>query len=197
MSFKDHFSEHSSSYAKYRLSYPLELFEYLASRSPSRRMAWDCAAGTGQATQGLAPLFDRVIATDASREQIANARPLENVVYRVSPAERTDIPSDSIDLITVAQAVHWFDFDRFFGEAKRVGRKGAIIAVWATGTNRVSDEVDRVVKHLYSDIVGRYWPKESIYWKRTTGPSHFRSRSCRLPSSSSGRNTRWKTTCTI
>ena len=100
--------------------YPQKLFDYLGSIAPSRQLAWDCGTGNGQAAVGLASVFDRVIATDASEKQIANAQSHESVDYRVAPAENSGIESATIDLIMVAQALHWFDLDRFYAEARRV-----------------------------------------------------------------------------
>ena len=116
MTFKDHFSKQSADYAKFRPRYPQELFEYLASISPTRHLAWDCATGNGQAAVGLASVFDRVIATDASEKQIANAQRHERVEYRVALAEESKLKSTSVDLIMVAQALHWLDFPRFYDE---------------------------------------------------------------------------------
>src|SRR5215475_11590766 len=120
MGFKDHFSRQAANYAKFRPRYRRELFDYLASIAPGRELAWDCGTGNGQAAVGLASVFDRVIATDASKKQIANAEPHNRVEYHVAPAENSGIPSGTIDLIMVAQALHWFDLDRFYGQAGRV-----------------------------------------------------------------------------
>src|ERR1043166_2300026 len=120
MTFKDHFSAQASDYAKFRPGYPSELFEYLGSVAPSRTLAWDCATGNGQAALELAEVFDRVIATDASEKQIANAQPDARVEYRVAPAENSGLESGTVDLIMVAQALHWFDLPRFYDEARRV-----------------------------------------------------------------------------
>src|SRR6266567_773788 len=120
MSFKDYFSSQAADYAKFRPTYPQELFDYLGSIAPTRKLAWDCGTGNGQAAVGLASLFDRVIATDASEKQIANAQSHKIVEYRVAPAENSGIGSGTIDLIMVAQALHWFDLDRFYAAARRV-----------------------------------------------------------------------------
>ena len=109
MSFKDHFSKQAAVYSKFRPRYPQELFDYLGSIALSRQVAWDCGTGNGQAAVGLASVFDRVIATDASEKQIANAQSHERVDYRVASAENSGIGSETIDLIMVAQALHWFD----------------------------------------------------------------------------------------
>ena len=116
MSFKDHFSKQAAAYAKFRPRYPQKLFEYLGSIAPSRELAWDCGTGNGQAAVGLASAFDRIIATDASEKQIANAQSYERIEYRVAAAENSGIGSKPIDLIMVAQALHWFDLDRFYAE---------------------------------------------------------------------------------
>jgi ubiquinone/menaquinone biosynthesis C-methylase UbiE len=112
--FKDHFSKQAADYAKFRPTYPQELFDYLGKIAPTRQLAWDCGTGNGQAAAGLATVFDHVIATDASAKQIGNAQSHERVEYRIAPAENSDIKSGTVDLIMVAQAVHWFDLDRFY-----------------------------------------------------------------------------------
>ena len=109
MTFKDHFSKQAAGYAKFRPRYPQKLFEYLGRVAPSRQLAWDCGTGNGQAAVGLASLFDRVMATDASEKQISNAQAHQRVNYRVAPAEESGIQSGTVDLITVTQALHWFD----------------------------------------------------------------------------------------
>jgi ubiquinone/menaquinone biosynthesis C-methylase UbiE len=115
VSFKDHFSKQAVDYAKFRPRYPQQLFQYLRSIAPSRELAWDCGTGNGQAAVGLSSVFGRVIATDASEKQIANAQSHERVEYRIAPAENSGIGSETIDLITVAQALHgsiWTSFTR-------------------------------------------------------------------------------------
>src|SRR5206468_12465773 len=120
MTFKDHFSRQAADYAKFRPGYPQELFDYLGSIAPSHQLAWDCGTGNGQAAVGLASVFDHVIATDASEKKIANAQPDERVEYRVASAEESGLESGTIDLIMVAQALHWFDLPRFYEEVPRV-----------------------------------------------------------------------------
>ena len=118
VAFKDHFSKQAADYAKFRPRYPQKLFDYLGSIAPSRELAWDCGTGNGQAAVGLATVFDHVIATDASEKQIENAQSHERVEYLVAPAENSGIKSGTVDLIMVAQAVHWFDLNRFYAEAR-------------------------------------------------------------------------------
>jgi hypothetical protein len=158
--FSDHFSAASGDYARYRPDYPDRLFAYLADRAPGRRRAWDCATGNGQAAKALARHFGEVIATDASQQQIASARPHRRVVYRVAAAEDSGLPAESVELITVAQALHWFDRPRFWPEAKRVLVARGVIAAWCYDLLSIGPAVDAVVGRLYRDIVGPYWPPE-------------------------------------
>lgn len=160
MKFKDYFSTHSVNYAKYRPRYPEALFEYLASLCRERTAAWDCATGNGQAAESLSAFFDRVIATDASKSQIENAARRENIIYKVAAAEESEIDSHSIDLVAVAQALHWFELDSFYGEAKRVLKPSGVIAVWMYNLLSVSPEIDLIVNRYYSETVGAYWPAE-------------------------------------
>ena len=127
MSFKDHFSKQAASYAKFRPRYPQKLFEYLGRIAPSRQLAWDCGTGNGQAAVGLASLFDRVMATDASEKQISNAQAHQRVNYRVAPSDESGIQSGTVDLITVTQALHWFDQNRFYTEARRVLKSDGVL----------------------------------------------------------------------
>lgn len=158
--FLDHFSGHASDYARHRPDYPDPLFDYLASASPGRRCAWDCATGNGQAALALAGRFERVVATDASERQIAEAARDSRVEYRVAPAESSGLPGRSVDLLTVAQALHWFDRDRFWREASRVLVPNGVIAVWAYDLLDVSPPVDAAVRRLAREIVGSWWPPE-------------------------------------
>ncbi len=159
--FHDHFSGVASRYADFRPRYPAALFDYLAMLAPADVVVWDCACGNGQATLDLAARFEKVIATDASREQIASAAPHPKIAYRVAPAEVSGLPDHSVGLVTVAQAVHWFDFDRFYAEVQRVLRPNGIIAIWAYGLNAVEGEpANQLVQAFYADTVGPYWPPQ-------------------------------------
>jgi Methylase involved in ubiquinone/menaquinone biosynthesis len=158
MSFKDHFSAHARDYARYRPTYPGELFAWLSQIAPQHTYAWDCATGNGQAAVGLAAYFDSVIATDASSDQLRNAEPHPRIVYRIAPAERSGLKTGSIDLIAVAQALHWLDLPRFFAEANRVMRPAGVLAAWAYKVVRITPEIDRVIGDFYTRIVGPFWP---------------------------------------
>jgi ubiquinone/menaquinone biosynthesis C-methylase UbiE len=159
--FHDHFSAVAGRYAEFRPRYPKELFDYLAELAPGQSLAWDCAAGNGQATTDLAARFERIIATDASAEQLAAAQPMPNVEYRVATAEQSGLPDHCANLVTVAQALHWFDLDRFYAEVRRVLRPGGVLAVWAYGIDEVEGSaIDEIVQDFYSNIVGSFWPPE-------------------------------------
>jgi SAM-dependent methyltransferase len=160
MQFKDYFSGHATDYAKYRPRYPAALFEYLASLTPQHERAWDCATGNGQAAFGLASFFEQVIATDASEAQLRSAPRHEKISYRLATAGRTDIESRSVDLVTVAQALHWFDLEAFYAEVRRVLKPSGVLAVWAYNLLEIAPEIDAKLKEFYSETVGPYWPPE-------------------------------------
>jgi len=162
--FHDHFSNVASRYADFRPCYPPALFDHLATLIPANSTVWDCACGNGQASVDLAARFHRVIATDASKDQIASATPSEKIEYRVATAEQSGLADHSVNMITVAQALHWFNFDHFYAEVKRVLNPGGVIAVWAYGINTVEGkEVNDLVQHYYSEVLGPYWPPERKY----------------------------------
>jgi len=160
MTFSDHFSLGSAEYAKFRPHYPDALFDFLAASAPARNDAWDAGTGSGQAAVDLARWFGNVVATDASKRQIELATPHPRVSYRVESAERSGLAPSSIDLVAVAQAVHWFDRLRFWGEVRRVLRPNGVIAVWTYVLFEIAPAVDEIVRHFYSRIVGPYWPPE-------------------------------------
>lgn len=159
-SWKDHFSHASDDYRRWRPRYPDELFAWLASEAPSRTLAWDCGTGNGQAAVGLARFFQRVLASDASAAQIAEAEESANVRYVVAPAERSPLEDDSADAVTVAQALHWFDVPRFHDEVRRVLRPGGVVAEWGYGLADVDDAVDAVLQRFANVTVGPHWPPE-------------------------------------
>lgn len=160
LTFRDLFSGGSGAYAAFRPAYPRALFEFLAGLTARRARAWDCATGSGQAATALAEWYERVDATDASAAQIASAAPHDRVLYRTAPAEASGLPDASIDLVTVAQALHWLDRDRFFAEARRVLAPGGVLAVWSYALARVTPAVDTVVETLYRETLGPDWLPE-------------------------------------
>lgn len=161
--FEDYFSGHSDTYARYRPRYPSELFAYLASITPDHALAWDCATGNGQAALELTQFFQHVIATDASAEQLAHAFVHDQIEYRQEVAEETDLDSGSIDLVTVAVAVHWFDQAHFHEEVKRVLKPGGVLAVWTYYAPIITPELDKLLDHLNNQILKAYWPDKIHY----------------------------------
>ncbi|OHE81407.1 MAG: SAM-dependent methyltransferase [Verrucomicrobia bacterium RIFCSPLOWO2_12_FULL_64_8] len=159
--FQDHFSGVAGNYAQFRPRYPAQLFDFLRSAAPRAGRVWDCACGSGQATRDLAERFAAVTATDASVGQIAAATPHPRVTYRVAPAETSGLPDHSFDLVTVAQALHWFDLDRFYAEVRRVLAPDGVLAAWSYGFHQLGDEaIDRAARDFYENVVGPYWPPE-------------------------------------
>ncbi len=160
MTTKDLFSQHAKSYATFRPTYPMDLFEFIYSHCKSYEVAWDCATGNGQAAKELASRFKKVYATDISEKQLENAAQRDNIIYSVSQAERTSFPANSFDLITVAQAVHWINFDSFYPEVVRVAKPNAVLAVWGYSLLSINPVIDEVLNDFYVRVVGSYWDKE-------------------------------------
>lgn len=158
--FQDHFSERAAGYASYRPHYPPELATWLADVAPARSLAWDAACGSGQLSTLLGEHFQKVVATDASAAQIAQAVKHPNVEYRVEPAESTSLADRSADLITVAQAAHWLALPAFYLEARRVARPGAAVALVAYERTRIHPEIDAIVERFYAGDLDRWWPPE-------------------------------------
>lgn len=161
--FKDHFSIAAQSYAGHRPGYPAELFAWLASLTQDHELAWDCATGNGQAALGVARHYRQVVASDASAAQIANRRAHASVDYLVATAERSALRERCCDLVTVAQAAHWFDFEPFHDEVRRVLERHGVIAVWTYETFRIDAALDALLDHFYHDVVGPHWPPERRY----------------------------------
>ena len=158
---KDLFSSQSDAYARFRPTYPEELIEYITSFCTEKETAWDCATGNGQAAALLSPYFKKVIATDISKGQIEKAIQKENIEYNVCSAETTQFKENTFDLITVAQAYHWLQWESFRNEAIRVCKNGAVIAVWMYNLPSTGDNaVDNLLKDFYTNIAGPYWDKE-------------------------------------
>jgi SAM-dependent methyltransferase len=158
--WKDHFSGHAADYSAYRPGYPQSLIDFLASVAPATETVLDCGCGGGQLSIPLTSRFDRVIATDASPQQIAHAEAHPRVEYRTATAEASGLQDASVDLVTVAQAAHWFDLDAFYAEARRILKPDGVLALITYGIHHVAPDIDRVVGHFYSEIVGPYWPPE-------------------------------------
>jgi SAM-dependent methyltransferase len=171
--FSDHYSSVATSYARFRPRYPPALFAWLAENCPRRELAWDCATGNGQAALALAAHFVRVVASDASAAQIACAEAHPRVTRRVALAEAPALPAASVDLVTVAQALHWFDLESFWREVAQVLRPPGLVAIWCYQLFSCSPEVDRVIARFYREIVGAYWPPERAILERGYGDVAF------------------------
>ncbi|NID10271.1 class I SAM-dependent methyltransferase [Fibrivirga algicola] len=153
----DRFSGHAADYARYRIDYPDEVYDYVLTYVPGRQRAWDCATGNGQVAAALARLFEHVEATDLSERQLDNAVQLPTITYRVATAEAPPFADEQFDLVTVAQALHWFNVPVFHEEVQRVLKPNGIIAEWGYGLNQVTPPIDELVRFIYSDVVGFFW----------------------------------------
>lgn len=160
---KDNFSSVSSKYAQFRPVYPAEVFQYLYTLTDQKDVAWDCGTGNGQVAYDLAKTFRYVCATDISRSQIDHAIAATNIFYSVQPAEKTDFEDKKFNLITVAQAIHWFDFDRFYAEVNRTAKEGGLLCVLGYGRIQISTIIDNIINDFYTRSLGKYWDKERKY----------------------------------
>jgi len=179
--FKDHFSTGSAGYAAYRPSYPPKLIDELAKVSPGRSLALDCGCGTGQLSVLLADHFDKVVATDASAPQIEKAQPHDRVQYRAALAEESGLLEGSVDLITVAQAAHWLDLEKFYGEVRRVARPNGVVALITYGVLHVEGDAEPIVQRFYYETVGPYWPPERRHVENGYRSLPFPFREIQLP----------------
>lgn len=179
---KDHFSSQSSQYARFRPKYPPALFDWLALQTKARTSAWDCACGNGQASTELAARFERVTATDISDAQLSHAPSLPNVAWRVAAAEESGLEAASVDLLTAAQALHWFDLPRFWAEARRVLKPDGVLAAWSYGVFKLGNpEVEQVCQHFYENVVGDFWPPERRIVEAGYGGLEFPFREIAVP----------------
>jgi hypothetical protein len=154
----DRFSAQAAAYARYRIDYPIELYAWLLPQVANRLRAWDCATGNGQVAVVLADYFREVEATDLSASQLAEATERPNIHYQVATAENPPFPDDHFDLITVAQAVHWFDLETYHREVRRVSAPGTVLAEWGYGLGLTGDvELDALIRRFHDETVGPYW----------------------------------------
>lgn len=157
MQKKDYFSAQAKQYAAFRPIYPEALYDFLFGYVKGYSCAWDCGTGNGQVAQRLARRFAAVYATDISAGQISHARRAENISYTLDAAEKTAFADGQFDLITVAQAIHWFDVSAFYREVRRTAKSGALLAVWGYTSPSLDAHIDRLFRHFYSVEVGAYW----------------------------------------
>lgn len=163
-SVKDLFSAHAEEYAKYRPLYPDELYQFLLRQVELKNAALDCGTGNGQSAAVLAEYFTTVEATDISQKQIDHALVKSNLHYHVCPAEQTPFADNQFDLITCATAIHWFQFDHFFSEMKRVGKDKAIFACWAYDLVRTDQPaLNQLIDEFYWKKIHNYWDPERLH----------------------------------
>ncbi|HMI07945.1 MAG TPA: methyltransferase domain-containing protein [Flavobacterium sp.] len=160
---KDNFSSQSSAYAKFRPHYPDEMIDYIVALAPEKNLALDIATGNGQVAKKLSPYFKTVYATDISENQLKNAVPVPNVIYKKEAAEKTGFTENSFDLITVAQAIHWFQFEEFYKEIYRILKPEGIFAMMGYGLFSTNPDSDKILLNYYHNIVGPYWDAERKY----------------------------------
>jgi len=160
VAFADHFSQQATEYTRYRPHYPPGLFDYLASLCPQHALALDVATGNGQAAVALGDHFARVIGCEPSQAQLRNAQPRQGIAYVCSIAEQLPFADAAFDLITVAQAAHWFDHARFNTEAVRLLRPGGVLAIWGYGLFSISPAIDALINDYYANTLNHYWPAE-------------------------------------
>ncbi len=160
---KDLFSKNSEHYARFRPLYPNELFAYILSLVQNKNVAWDCATGNGQFAATLANHFKIVHATDISENQIKNAVRKENIIYNIESAEHTSFPDRSFDLITVAQAIHWFNFDKFYTEVNRTLHPDGLLAITGYNIPHINASIDTIIHQFESEFLGSYWDEETQY----------------------------------
>jgi ubiquinone/menaquinone biosynthesis C-methylase UbiE len=160
---KDNFSKQAADYSKFRPQYPNEMIQYIISFVDNKSTALDLATGNGQVAYKLSAYFDKVFATDISQKQLDNAIQANNIMYSKESAEKTSFGNQQFDLIVVAQAVHWFDFDPFYKEIYRILKPEGIFAIMGYGLFSTNPDSDTILRHFYYDIVGPYWDAERKY----------------------------------
>jgi ubiquinone/menaquinone biosynthesis C-methylase UbiE len=159
--FKDNFSKQSDIYVRYRPHYPVDLYAHLSHLTENHELVWDCGTGNGQAAIGLSMFYHHIVATDPSEQQIKHAIQDEKVTYLVEKAERSSLKPESVDLVTIANALHWFDFDAFYTEVHRVLKPTGIVAAWAYGVPSISPEVNPIIHRFHYHTLDAYWQAEN------------------------------------
>jgi SAM-dependent methyltransferase len=160
---KDTISSQANISTRCRPFYPSELYRFILSLVDSRQVAWDCGTGNGQVAYELSQHFEQVYATDTCRQRLKYALRNDNLTYKAEAAETTSFPDQCFDLITVPQAVHRVDFYRFYNEVRRTLKPGGVLALIGHGLVKIEDDMDDIIHHFYSRVIGPYWDKERIY----------------------------------
>ncbi|WP_306170122.1 class I SAM-dependent methyltransferase [Aquipseudomonas alcaligenes] len=152
------FGNRADAYAHFRPQYPPELFNWLATNSPGNERALDIACGNGQASRPLLQHFRQVLACDGSTEQLHAARDLAGVDCFTADASALPLVDECIDLIVVAQALHWFATPSFFAEVRRLLRPDGLFCAWCYSLLRIDDALDATLDDFYWNTLGGYWP---------------------------------------
>lgn len=160
---KDNFSSNSDLYSLYRPSYPIVIYEFIKSKLGRNINAWDCGTGNGQVAGTLAKFFKNVYATDISQSQLDNAISNSKIIYSLQPAEKTNFPNQIFDLVTVAQAIHWFNFEAFYSEVKRTIKPDGLFVILGYNLVKIDHQIDMSISHFYKNIIGDYWDAERKY----------------------------------
>jgi len=160
---KDNFSKQAAVYVRYRPGYPQELFDYILGFVKEKDVAWDCGTGNGQSAKMLSDHFEKVFATDISQKQLDNAWQAPNIFYSIADEVQSGLDDESVSLITVAQAIHWFKFAKFYDEVNRVAKPGAVIAVWTYSRSKISGEIEDIISDYHFNTLGEYWDAERKY----------------------------------
>ncbi len=160
---KDYFSTQASLYAKFRPNYPQELFSFILEHTKEKELLLDGATGNGQVAIRLSPHFKKIIAIDISSKQLEHAGKKENIIYQVAKIEETELKDQSVNLITIGQALHWFDFNLFHNEAKRILKPNGAIAVWGYELLNINSKIDEIILELYDGVLNTYWTPERKY----------------------------------
>jgi ubiquinone/menaquinone biosynthesis C-methylase UbiE len=160
---KDNFSQQAADYAQFRPLYPSSCYDFLLKHVENRSCAWDCGTGNGQVANIFADSFDHVFATDISEKQLHHAVKRPNIAYSLCPAESTDFPDQFFDLIVVAQAIHWFNFDQFYAEVRRTLKPDGLFVVMGYGVFSCAEPLNSLVQHFYTEVIGKYWDSERRY----------------------------------
>jgi len=156
----DLFSTQAKTYKKYRPLYPKEFLNEILSLTKNQSCCWDCGTGNGQVAQYMADYFEKVYATDISENQLKEAEKRQNIIYKKERAEATSFEDNQFDIITVAQAIHWFDFKPFYEEVRRTAKNNGIIAIWGYGLLEIEAACDQIIKHFYHETIGPYWNEQ-------------------------------------
>lgn len=155
------FSDKSDLYASARPHYPADVFDYLANLCSETQLAWDCGCGSGQAAIDLVTRFGSVYASDVSKEQIANAKQHPRIDYNVTSSECTEILDKSVDLVCVAQALHWFDYATFWPEVTRVLKPGGLFSAFAYKLPSIDSQIDKLIQQQIMEVIEPYWAPQN------------------------------------